>query len=78
MANALCYKTKNPVIYNKGTIWEKQDDEFLAMYVSYNDQEAQAIADKLNSEKPNELPNGRNINWNEIAYFYINKQDEMY
>lgn len=78
MANALCYKTKNPVIYNKGTKWEKQDDEFLAMYVSYNDTEAQTIVEKLNKDKPTILPNGRPIDWNNVEYFFINKQDEMY
>lgn len=78
MANALCYKTKNPVVYNKGTKWEKQDDEFLAMYVSYNDIKAQAIANDLNKNKPAMLPNGRPIDWNEIDYFFINKQDEMW
>ena len=78
MANALCYKNRIPTVYNKGTIWEKQDDEFLAMYVSYNDEEAQAIADELNKNKPATLPNGRLIDWMNVEYFFINKQSEMY
>ena len=66
------------MFYNKGTKWEKQDDEFLAMYVSYDDAKAQVIADELNKNKPAKLPNDRPINWNEIDYFFINKQNEMW
>ena len=76
--NALCYKNRIPTVYNAGTEWEKKCDTFLAMYVSHDNAKAQAIADELNKNKPTELPNGQPIDWNNVEYFFINKQGEMY
>lgn len=78
MANALCYKNRIPTVYNAGTKWEKKHDTFLALYVSNDDAKAQAIADELNKNKPDRLPNGQPIDWNNVEYFFINKQGEMY
>lgn len=33
MQYVVCYKTKEPVIYNKGTQWETTCDTFLSFYM---------------------------------------------
>lgn len=78
MTNTICYKTKEPVYYNKGTKWERTHDTFLAYYTYKNDAEAQAEADRLNAEHPATLWNGEKIDWTKIDYFFVNKQEEMY
>lgn len=78
LSNALCYKTKTPVIYNRGTKYEKTCDSFLAMYIGGTDAQAQAEADRLNKEHPDKFRWGEPIDWTKIDHFFINKQDEMY
>ena len=78
MTNTICYKTKEPTYYNKGTKWEKTCDEFLAYYTCKNDKEAQEEVKRLNAEKPATLWNGEPIDWTKIDYFFVNKQEEMY
>ena len=73
--NAMCYKTKEPVYYNKGTEYETTCDEFLFCYASCDDTIAYAEAERLNREKPEKDKRGRTIDWNEIDYFFINKQE---
>lgn len=73
--NAMCYKTKEPVYYNKGTKYEKTHDEFLSYYASCDDAIAYAEAERLNREKPEKDERGYAIDWNKIDYFFINKQD---
>ena len=79
MRTTICYKTKEPVYYNKGTKWEKTEDEFLAYYCRYeNPEKATAEVKRINTEKPDKLPNGQKIDWNKVAYFFINEQPDMY
>ena len=78
MMNTICYKTREPVYYNKGTKWEKTCDHFLAYYTYKNDADAQAEVDKLNTEHPDKLWNGEPIDWAKIDHFFVNKQEEMY
>lgn len=74
--NTICYKTKTPVVYNKGTQWESSCDEFLAYYTNYSDERAQAEADRLNTEKPEFLPTGAPAHCDERFYF-VHKQEAM-
>ena len=46
MATTICYKLNTPIIYNKGTKWEKSCDTFLERYA--NPKTAQAEVDELN------------------------------
>jgi hypothetical protein len=73
--NAMCYKTKEPVYYNKGTKYEKTHDTFLSYYASCDDTIAYAEAERLNREKPEKDERGYAIDWNKIDYFFINKQE---
>ena len=76
----VCYKTKEPVYYNKGTQWESTCDHFLLWYMpsSMSVEQVQAICDKLNTERP-ETFDKMPIPWKEknIAYLYANAQEEM-
>lgn len=78
MSNTICYKMKTPVVYNKGTKYERTCDTFLAYYTSQSDAEAQAEAEWLNTTKLATLRTGTPINWEKIDYFFVNKQEEMY
>lgn len=46
MTTTICYKLNTPIIYNKGTKWEKSCDTFLERYANF--QTAQAEVDELN------------------------------
>lgn len=73
----ICYKTKEPVIYNKGTKYESRCDEFLSYYTYKSKNDAQSECDELNTVKPNKLWNGQEINWNVIDYFFVDEQEPM-
>lgn len=73
--NAMCYKTKEPTYYNKGTSYETSCDTFLSYYASNNKAEAEAEAEYYNREKPEKDTRGYPIDWSKIDYFYINEQD---
>ena len=71
MMNAICYKTNKPVIYNKGSRYEKSCDTFLAFYTHLNFEDAKALAEKMNND-PKKSENG------EIKTYFVNQQEEMY
>lgn len=77
MMNTLCYKTKVPTVYNKGTKYEKSCDTFLLCYLYQKDDEVQALCDRLNNERPDSY-NGIKIDWENIDHLFVNKQEEMY
>lgn len=77
MSTVICYRTKEPEIYSEGTKWEKREFDFLAYYTYKTIEEAQKEVNKLNQMKPEQLWNGRKIDWNKIDYFYVEKQEEM-
>ena len=56
----LLYKTKEPVVYNKGTIYEKREDTFLHSYYR-TQEEAQNYVDELNATHPDRAWNGEKI-----------------
>lgn len=78
MSNTICYKTKEPVYYNKGTKYESSCDTFLAYYTHKSDEEALREVEKLNAEKPAKLWNGDKVDWKKVEYFFVHKQEEMF
>lgn len=75
----MCYKTREPKIYNKGTEYEKTCDEFLAYTMPTRTlAEGQAEANRLNTERPSKLWNGKTIDWDNIICFFVTAQEEMY
>lgn len=78
LAPVICYKTKKPVYYNKGTKWETTCDKFLAYYGHGTFEEAQKEADEINRTKPEKLFNGTPIDWEKVDYFFAGEQEEMY
>lgn len=78
MINTICYKTKNPIVYNAGTPYEKTESFFLS-YFSYAPRaEVEAEAERLNTEKPKQLWNGQKIDWDKIDYFYADAQEMFF
>ena len=71
MAYDVCYKLRNPVIYNKGTRWEKKADTFLA-YVSHKPLETLIKEiETLNKEHPEKDACWNVIDWNNVIEYYI-------
>lgn len=77
MSTVICYKTKNPEIFNKGTKYEKICDTFLAYYTYKSVEEAQKEVDEINKTKPEKLWNGELAKCDERTYF-VSEQEEMY
>lgn len=77
MINVICYKTKTPTIYNKGTKYEKQCDEFLACYGYTDDNKNNAFVNHLNSDKEAKAKfcKEHRLNSENIAYFFSYKQE---
>lgn len=73
----ICYKTKTPTIYNKGTRYERSCDTFLSYYTYKTKEEAQIECDELNNNKPKILWNKEKINWDIIDYFFVDEQEMM-
>lgn len=73
----ICYKTKTPVYYNKGTEYEKSCDQFLAYMTWKTIEKAQEEAEKLNIEKPTVLWNGEKVDWNKVDYFFADCQEDF-
>lgn len=74
----ICYTTKEPVYYNKGTKYEKTENTFLAYYTYKTVEEAQREVDTLNATHPAKLWNGERIDWTKIDSFFVSEQEEMY
>lgn len=73
----ICYKLKKPIIYNKGTKWESQQDTFMAYETYKSLEEAKAKAEWYNTNKPNADDLGNPIDWNEVDYFYADIQEAI-
>ena len=78
----ICYKTKEPVVYNKGTKYEKSNDTFLLHYYSTEgtkeEQRAKAIAkaEKYNREHTTgDRLMDRTIEWDNIEKFFVSEQE---
>ena len=72
----ICYKLVTPIIYNKGTKWEIQHDEFLACY-GYATREAtekEIIRLNTDAEAKRFFCYEHRLNPENIAYFFYNEQ----
>lgn len=74
----VCYKTINPVYYNKGTEWEKSCDQFLAYYTYKTVEEAKKEVAEINKNHPNKDTCGNPIDWTKVKEFFVSEQKEMY
>lgn len=72
----VCFKTKKPIVYNKGTKYEKSCQHFFHHYSQKNRKETQKDVDKINASrsKENKTWYGKWINWNVIDYFYVEEK----
>lgn len=70
MYETICYKTKKPLPFTNCT-------NFLAYYFNGREESAEKEVEKINYEKPKQLFNGEKIDWTNIEYFYVNRQEEM-
>lgn len=61
------YILKEPLIFNKGTKWEKRDDTFLltTLYVQ-TEEEAKEIAEKMWKEKTYPIEEYTRYTWNDV------------
>lgn len=78
MMNVVCYKMKEPVVYNKGTQWESSCDTFLYKYVYGNEANAQGLANELNQMLMDGITAHDGLDMTKIARFYLSRQKEMY
>ena len=62
----ICYKRREPIVYNKGTQYERSCDTFLAYYTYKSVIDAQAEVDAINKNKPVNDPRGLPIDWTVI------------
>lgn len=75
MMTTINYKTTEPTVYNKGTEWEKTCDTFLAYYTCKTIEEAKVDVDEMNRTHPTHAGNGEPIDWNKVAYFFVDEQE---
>lgn len=75
MMTTINYKVKEPVIYNKGTEWEKSEDTFLSHYTHKSIEKATIEVEEMNRTHPTHLFNGQPIDWNKIDYFFVDEQE---
>ena len=75
--NVICYETKNPVIYNKGTIYEKSCSVFLACGGVGGEEKNRAYVDILNSNETEarQFCKRQRLNYDNIKRFYHHQQE---
>lgn len=71
--NVICYKTREPHYYNKGTEWEKSCDHFLLCYGLSDDEQNAKMVEELNRVHPKKL--GSIVIPEDAVYFYASKQE---
>lgn len=64
MRATICYTLHTPVVYNKGTKYEKSHDTFLECYCA-NKEMAKIECDKLNKSATDRI-------------YFVSEQEEMY
>lgn len=63
----VCYKTKVPTVYNKGTKWESQCDTFLQCELhGFTRGQAAAKVKEMNENKPEN-----------VEYYFLHEQPAM-
>lgn len=72
----VCYITKEPVVYNKGTQWEKTCSDFL--FVQARKDNGTELVDKLNAMLAEGVEKYELLDMTKIDHFYLDKSEEMY
>ena len=72
----VCYTTKEPVVYNKGTQWEKTCSDFL--FVQANKDNGTELVDKLNTMLAEGVEKYELLDMTKIDHFYLAESEEMY
>ena len=72
----VCYQTKEPVIYNKGSKYESRCSEFL--YVQARKDNGTELVDKLNTMLAEGVEKYELLDMTKIDHFYLDKSEEMY
>ena len=72
----VCYTTKEPVVYNKGTQWEKTCSDFL--FVQANKDNGTELVNKLNAMLTEGVKKYERLDMTKIDHFYLDKSEEMY
>ena len=72
----VCYTMKEPVVYNRGTQWEKTCSDFL--FVQANKDNGTELVDKLNAMLAEGVEKYELLDMTKIDHFYLDKSEEMY
>lgn len=72
----VCYQTKKPVIYNKGTKYESQCSNFL--YVQARKDNGTEMVNKLNNLLTEGATHYELLDLTKIDHFYLDVSEEMY
>ena len=72
----VCYTTKEPVIYNKGTKWEKTYSNFLFMQA--HKENGTELVDRLNAMLAEGVKKYEWLDMTKIDHFCLDKSEEMY
>ena len=72
----VCYTTKEPVVYNKGTKWEKTYSNFL--FIQAHKDNGTKLVDKLNAMLTEGVEKYELLDMTKIDHFYLAESEEMY
>ena len=72
----VCYTTKEPVVYNKGTKWEKTCSDFL--FIQANKDNGTKMGDGQNPKLAEGVGEYELRDMTKIDHFYLDKSEEMY
>lgn len=72
----VCYTMKEPVVYNKGTQWEKTCSDFL--FVQARKDNGTELVNKLNAMLAAGVEKYELLDMTKIDHFYLDKSEEMY
>lgn len=78
MHNVVCYKTKEDVVYNRGTLYESRCNTFLYQYTSKDMAQAKAHVEELNKMLADGAGHFDGLDLTRIAYFFLDEQEMMY
>lgn len=72
----VCFTTKEPVVYNKGTKWEESCSDFL--FVQARKDNGTELVDKLNALLAEGVEKYELLDMTKIDHFYLAQSEEMY
>lgn len=79
LINTICYKVKNPIVFNKGTIYEKSCNTFLACYGEQTLDATLRKVEKLNNNifAKAQFCAEHTLIAKDIDYFFVNTQEKF-